>query len=304
MAAILCLFLQREGVLDKVKTLIQSSANHGERSGRISTGIRQLDNLTEGGFLHGRTYLVSGAPGTCKTTFALQFLMAGLAVGENCVYVCVNERPDDIIMAGKSLGWDLDTAVSAGKVQFLDMSPFFSRSAVKNHNKYERRGTDINIRKFLVDLDKYARCVSADRLIIDSINLILPGPLESRAGQAARELVILIEQYLSCTTLLTYDYWKGGGLDDIHPIESYVSGIINLQMVRDGDCFDRALFIKKLRGTAVESAMYRFVIESIDGITCVQAAGRKAPGGNGDSNKSADRQAESPGKPSAFFLKD
>lgn len=278
-----------------------------EQNDRVSTGIRQLDSLTQGGFLPGRTYLASGAPGTGKTILAVQFLMAGLAAGEKSVYVCVNEKPEDLMSMGKSLGWDIEAAVSAGNIRLLDMSPFFSRSAVVNHNKYERRGTDINIRKFLIDLDKYARAISADRLIIDSINLILPGPRESRAASAARELVILIEQYLSCTTLLTYDYWKGHGLDEVHPIESYVSGVINLQLVRDGDCFDRALFIKKLRGTAVQAAMYKFVIESIDGITFVQSASRNAillAVGNGDSNEGADKQEESSGKPSNVLLKD
>jgi len=268
--------VNREDVLEKQPGKDELSGCRSEQNGRVSTGIKYLDDITQGGFLCGRTYLVSGTPGTGKSIFSLQFLMAGLAEGDHSVYVCVNERPEDVVFTAKSLGWDLEPAVSAGKILFLDMSPFFSRSAVINHNRYERRGTDVNIRKFLIDLDKYARNYSAKRLIIDSINLIMPGTHESRAATAARELVISIEQYLSCTTLLTFDCWKGSGKNEIHPIESYVSGVINLQLVEKSGCFDRVMWLKKVKATVVGSEAHKFIIEPVDGIT-----GLRAPAANG-----------------------
>lgn len=279
----------------------------GSEHNRASTGIKHLDDITQGGFLRGRTYLVGGMPGTGKSIFSLQFLMAGLAEGENTVYVCVNEKPEDVIWTAKSLGWDLEPAVSAGRTQFLDMSPFFSRSAVINHNRYERRGTDVNIRKFLVDLDKYVRACSAKRLIIDSINLLLPGIQESRAATSARELVISIEQYISCTSLLTFDYWQGSGENEVHPIESYVSGVINLGLERKSSCFNRTMWIKKSRATAAGLEMYKFVIGSSDGISLVREAGdsgRVFARGNGDGQKADETKNERTGKQSAILMKD
>jgi len=44
---------------------------------RIKSGIEGFDVLVEGGFLQGRQYLVSGSPGSGKTTFGVQFLTAG-----------------------------------------------------------------------------------------------------------------------------------------------------------------------------------------------------------------------------------
>ncbi len=45
---------------------------------RISTGIAGLDALLHGGYLRGRTYLVTGDTGTGKTIACLQFLLNGL----------------------------------------------------------------------------------------------------------------------------------------------------------------------------------------------------------------------------------
>jgi KaiC/GvpD/RAD55 family RecA-like ATPase len=45
---------------------------------RVSTGIAGLDELVDGGYPKGRTILVSGDPGSGKTTFGLQFLLDGI----------------------------------------------------------------------------------------------------------------------------------------------------------------------------------------------------------------------------------
>ena len=43
-------------------------------SPRITTAIPGLEKILYGGFLPGRSYLVSGGPGTGKTTLGLQYL--------------------------------------------------------------------------------------------------------------------------------------------------------------------------------------------------------------------------------------
>jgi len=52
----------------------------GEKTGdpvRISTGNVGLDAVLRGGLPPNRTYLLEGAPGSGKTTLALQFLLEG-----------------------------------------------------------------------------------------------------------------------------------------------------------------------------------------------------------------------------------
>nr|WP_238565044.1 ATPase domain-containing protein [Thermococcus litoralis] len=44
---------------------------------RIPTGIKGLDELLGGGLLPGRVYVVTGPPGSGKTTLGIQFLIEG-----------------------------------------------------------------------------------------------------------------------------------------------------------------------------------------------------------------------------------
>ena len=48
---------------------------------KAKSGIWGLDNILSGGFSRGHVFLVEGAPGTGKTTIALQFLMQGASAG-------------------------------------------------------------------------------------------------------------------------------------------------------------------------------------------------------------------------------
>src|SRR4030095_14676942 len=93
---------------------------------RVSTGIVGLDSLLQGGFLPGRSYLVTGDAGTGKTTACMQFWKSGLEQEEKAVYVTVDERPAEILQAADSLGWDLQRYVQAKRFAILAPSPFFN----------------------------------------------------------------------------------------------------------------------------------------------------------------------------------
>jgi KaiC/GvpD/RAD55 family RecA-like ATPase len=63
---------------------------------RIKTGIEGFDTLIEGGLLQGRQYLISGSPGSGKTTFSVQFLAAGALEGEAGAYIALSESIETI----------------------------------------------------------------------------------------------------------------------------------------------------------------------------------------------------------------
>ncbi|WP_439028524.1 ATPase domain-containing protein [Haloarchaeobius sp. DT45] len=81
---------------------------------RYSTGIPGLDHVLHGGFIPGRSYMVSGRPGTGKTILGLHFL---LEEPTNGLYVAFEEREKDIRANAAALGFDLDD------VAILDLSP-------------------------------------------------------------------------------------------------------------------------------------------------------------------------------------
>lgn len=91
---------------------------------RIPSGIPGLDELIEGGFIKGSTILVSGAAGTGKTIFCAQFLMEGLKNGETCMFITLEEKPEDIKGDVKRFGWELEKYIEDRKLFLEFQDPF------------------------------------------------------------------------------------------------------------------------------------------------------------------------------------
>ena len=64
-----------------------ATQKRGMRAKRISSGIKGLDTLLTGGFLHGGVYIFIGPPGAGKTVLANQIAFAHAASGGRVVYV-------------------------------------------------------------------------------------------------------------------------------------------------------------------------------------------------------------------------
>ncbi|XKH61892.1 AAA family ATPase (plasmid) [Halomonas sediminis] len=83
---------------------------------RITTDIPGLEKILHGGFLPGRSYLVSGGPGTGKTTLGLHFLSAK-PEGERALLVSLGEADRNIRNDAASIGMALEGVVT------IDLSP-------------------------------------------------------------------------------------------------------------------------------------------------------------------------------------
>ena len=77
-------------------------------AGNAKSGISGLDDILSGGFSREHVFLVEGAPGTGKTTVALQFLLEGARVGEKCLYITLSETERELRAGAASHGWTLD----------------------------------------------------------------------------------------------------------------------------------------------------------------------------------------------------
>ncbi len=75
---------------------------------RIPTGNAGLDDILRGGLPQNRLYLVEGAPGTGKTTLALQFLREGVQRGERTLYITLSETREELTVVAASHGWSLE----------------------------------------------------------------------------------------------------------------------------------------------------------------------------------------------------
>ncbi|MBN2540132.1 MAG: AAA family ATPase [Bacilli bacterium] len=92
---------------------------------KVSTGVKGLDLTLNGGLLSQRTYLVHGGPGTGKTTLGLHFLNAGILIGEQVLFISLQESEQALKDNNEGRGFDLE------KIHFLDISPtsdFFVKS--------------------------------------------------------------------------------------------------------------------------------------------------------------------------------
>src|SRR4030088_796509 len=78
---------------------------------KARTGIWGLDDILSGGFSREHLFLLEGAPGTGKTTIALQFLMAGGGAVEKCLYITLSETERELRDGAPSHGWALDDGI-------------------------------------------------------------------------------------------------------------------------------------------------------------------------------------------------
>ena len=65
----------------------------------VPTGIDGLDDILRGGVPEHTLCLITGTPGTGKTTLAMQFLLAGTKRGEKCLYVTSRSIPPSCLPA-------------------------------------------------------------------------------------------------------------------------------------------------------------------------------------------------------------
>ncbi len=89
-------------------SLASMRMNKSEDAKVASIGIEGLDEILGGGFPKGHVYLIQGDPGAGKTTLSLQFLMQGVAEGEQGLYVTLSESLNELTSVAASHGWELD----------------------------------------------------------------------------------------------------------------------------------------------------------------------------------------------------
>lgn len=229
---------------------------------RLPTGIAGLDPLIEGGFLEGKSYLVTGEAGTGKSIFCMQFVLKGLMDGEKAVYVAVDEKPADILEEAASLGWDLLKYVEQKSLLILDAAPYFSARMGAGKDR------EVDVQKTVADLASYVKRMGATRVVIDPVGpLIVSRDSGMRSQEHVRTLVHSLQDNLGTTNLLTsYPSPGSGGRVEAGFEEFLVAGVVILSLVRAQNRLVRTLLVRKMRGTAVELVEHQFTITKEKGI--------------------------------------
>lgn len=114
--------IEEEGI--SVLPLSSIELNYTVSEERISTGIDRLDTMLGGdGYFRGSTILISGTAGTGKSSLCAQFAAATCQRGEKCLYIALEEAPNQIIRNMKSIGIDLTASIAEGVLQFHALRP-------------------------------------------------------------------------------------------------------------------------------------------------------------------------------------
>lgn len=207
---------------------------------RVALGIAGLDQVLQGGIPTGSLFLVEGAPGSGKTTLALQFLLEGARRGEPCLLVSNGETPEELAAIAASHGW---------KLGGIDVVPWSEESAEDEGGSTDYTlfpAAEVEVGETLAHLFAEIDRVEPHRLVIDSISALR---VLARDAAFYRRQLVRIRQFLSaraCTTVLVDDGVAGGM--DVRT-QTLVGGFLQLEQmpVYYGGTRRRVL-VRKLRG--------------------------------------------------------
>jgi circadian clock protein KaiC len=201
---------------------------------RVKTGIAGMDEVLNGGIPIHRHIALNGGPGACKTSFSFEYIYRGAQMGENGIYVTLEETPEDIIenMSATFTGFtDMAELISSKKMEIVKPDKFKLEDIAE---ALEERIAENDIR----------------RAVIDSATMVrLAFKEESEYRQTMFEFFSLLRN-LDITAIMTVEAPNQDLATLNFDIEHFVmDGIINLYNLGKADQRIKAVEVYKMRGT-------------------------------------------------------
>jgi circadian clock protein KaiC len=251
-------------------------ASYPTFSDRVSSGVPRLDALLDGGYLRGSCTLVSGAPGTAKTSLGASFLAAACSRGESSLFVSFDESSSQIISNMRSIGIDLEQPVHSG---LLTMESLLSASrSPEEHFVAIRKLMDLKVPRFLV---------------IDPLSALMKvqHPFAAMVCESILDLAKSRGISVVCTSLL--DQVSGEQELSASHVSTIADTWIHLSYVAYEGERNRALTVIKSRGTAHSNQVRELVLGSkgIEVIEVYSAEGEVLMGSARVQKKIADQRA-------------
>src|ERR1017187_3469250 len=218
--------------------------DHAASVERISTGIGALDGMLGAkGFYRGSSILISGTPGTGKTTLAAHFVDAACRRGERCLFLAFEESPEQIIRNMHSVGIHLEPWVRKGLLRFQ-----------------AARATYWGIEQHLLRCHKYISSFQPAVVVVDPITNLLMVSTQTQVRSMLTRLVDFLKTQ-GVTTIFTSLTTGGGTLE---PSEEYVSSLMDtsllLKSLEVGGERNRALYVLKSRGMGHSNQIREFLL--------------------------------------------
>ena len=199
---------------------------------RISSGLPRLDHMLRGGYHRGSNVLISGAPGTAKSTLCGLFAAAACKRGERTLYVSFDEGAAQIVRNLQSVGIRLAPYRKSG---LLDM--------------YSTRTRGPNVEDQYEALRARVRAHRPTCLVIDPLSALSSKVTHLASADVTQQFLDFLKREgitvvnSSLTDGLVTDEATTTGISTVADTWMHVSYV-----VQDGER-NRALTIVKSRGT-------------------------------------------------------
>src|SRR6195256_4003081 len=189
-------------------------------AGKAKTGIWGLDDILSGGFSRGHLFLVEGAPGTGKTTVALQFLLEGARTGEKCLYITLSETERELRDGATSHGWSLDDGI-----EVFELLP--PESLLDSEQQQSLLySSDLELGETTKQIFEAVDRARPDRVVLDSLSEIR---LLAQSSLRYRRQILAIKHYFakfSTTAMLLDDLTADVADKTVH---SVAHGVLRLE---------------------------------------------------------------------------
>ena len=205
---------------------------------RIQTGVAGFDTIVQGGLPANRLYVISGPPGSGKTTFCAHFITTGARLGEDCLYVTMHETEEELVqdMAGYSFGFD--RAIQSGAVKFLNLVTQSGRDEIQQYGA--RSGLTGRLSGLIKE-------TGVDRVVVDS-TLLLEHFLEDASTETTSFLTAL--KQVDATVILISEMTDPRSYADEHYL---AHGVVFFHNFLEDGGMKRGVQVIKMRGTNIDA---------------------------------------------------
>jgi len=197
---------------------------------RLSCGVEALDEMLGGGFIRASTTIITGVPGTAKSTLAGVFSVTACKRGERALYLAFDESGGELARNLCSVGLDLQSHVNSGLLHI--------HSGVAGAGSAEEQ---------LLALKALVHRHRPTWMIIDPFSSFIRSGSEVTTQAVAHRMIRWVKSKgitLICTSLTT----EGGVSGTLLRISTVADTWIHLNFFNGGER-NRGLTIYKSRGT-------------------------------------------------------
>jgi circadian clock protein KaiC len=244
-------YLIEEGGI-KLLPITSLGLAHTVSSQRISTGIAGLDAMLEGkGFYKGSSILISGGPGTGKTSIGAHFALAAAERDEHCLYFSFEESEPQLVRNMRSIGIDLQPAIDKGRLSIESVRP-------------TTHGLEMHLTRMMHSVQDQ----KPDVIVVDPLSALEGG---GSLAQASTMVLRLIDHLkMAGATALYLSVLDGDDKANLN-ISSLMDSWITIRNVQRERDLERQLFIAKSRGMSHSADIRKLCI----GAQGVQISERK-----------------------------